>query len=211
MNLNLPFVGREKEIARLRKLYKHNRHVLLIGAEGIGKTAVIEHLQQRLSLLVCSNSNGFSNIAKSLNERYASRFCRPILPRQHELLSFLARPGGPVVFDSLGWTNLKLSSFFECVGERRPIWLCCHSADLWKFGFYHPFLWKFARVKLQPFELSETRELIGRAIQLKHLAARVADEIRRWHRLSGGNPRALCDLIRTLRGNRREMWATLSA
>jgi putative ribosome biogenesis GTPase RsgA len=45
VNLTLPFVGREKEMARLRQLHQQRRLVLLLGAEGMGKSALVEQLR----------------------------------------------------------------------------------------------------------------------------------------------------------------------
>jgi hypothetical protein len=203
MSLSSPFVGRAEEIARLRKLHAQRKHVLLVGAEGIGKTALVEHLQLSLPLLLCSRSGSFQAICSSLNRSSVVNSGRRILPRQHELLSVLMKANKPVVFDGLGWTNLKLSSFFECVAKRAPVWICCRSAELWDFGFYKPFLWKFVRVELKPFCLSETRQMAESAIKARRLRPIATDEIERLHCLCRGNPRALCDLIKFLPHERR--------
>jgi len=198
MSVSLPFTGRTKVIARLRKLYAQRRHVLLVGPEGTGKTALIENLQLTLPLLVCWHSGSFQAMANSLNRSSVQASGRRILPRQSELLSVLTRAKMPVVFDGLPWTNLKLSSFFECVGQRTPIWISCRSAELWDFGFYMPFLWRFARVELKPFCLSETRGLVEAAVKAGSPAPATADEIERLHCLCRGNPGALCNLLKSL-------------
>ena len=195
MSVTLPFTGRTEAIARLRQLHAQRRHVLLVGAAGMGKTALIEHLQRSLPLLVCWHSGSFQAIARSLNRSSAQASGRRILPRQSELLSVLTKAKTPVVFDGLPWTNLKLSSFFECVGQRTPVWISCRSAELWDFGFYQPFLWKFARVELKPFCLSETRALVEAATKAGCLAPRIPEEIEELHCRCRGVPGVLCGSI----------------
>ena len=195
MSVTLPFTGRTEAIARLRQLHAQRRHVLLVGAEGMGKTALIENLRLSLPLLVCWQSGSFQAIARSLNQSSVPVPGRRILPRQSELLSVLTKVKMPVVFDGLPWTNLKLSSFFECVGQRTPVWISCRSADVWDFGLYQPFLWKFARVELKPFCLSETRALVEAAIKARCLAPRTPEEIEELHCRCRGVPGVLCGLI----------------
>jgi putative ribosome biogenesis GTPase RsgA len=50
--MNLPFVGREKEMAQLQQLHQQRRLVLLLGAEGMGKSALVEQLREPLGLHV---------------------------------------------------------------------------------------------------------------------------------------------------------------
>jgi len=198
MSVTLPFKGRTETIARLRKLHAQRRHVLLVGPEGIGKTALLEHLQLTLPLLVCWQSGSFQAIARSLNRSSVQASGRRILPRQSELLSVLTKAKMPVAFDGLPWTNLKLSSFFECVGQRTPIWISCRSAEVWDFGFYQPFLWRFACVELKPFCLAETRELAQAACQARSLAPIPPEEVECRHQVCGGSPGALCNWLKSL-------------
>jgi hypothetical protein len=164
MSAVFPFIGRTKEIARLRQLHAQRRHVLVVGPAGIGKTALIHHLKTFLDLLVSSESNGFKAIARSLEDQSGAGLPgRNILPRKSELLALLAKANQTIVFDSLGWTNLKLTSFLECVSERGPVWLCCRSTELWDIGLFQPFLWKFVRLELHPFSLAEARVMVQAA------------------------------------------------
>jgi hypothetical protein len=198
--LAVPFVCREREVARLQRLHAQHKHVLIVGPRGIGKTWLIRHLQASLGLLVCWQSTSFQAISNSLEGELGGNSQKQrVLPRKNDLLGVLTKANRAIAFDALGWTNLKLSSFLECLSERGPVWICCRSTELWDIGFFKPFLWKFVRVELHPFSLSETRALVEAAVQTGRVPPAALDEVGRLQKSSGGNPRILCDSLESLR------------
>jgi hypothetical protein len=64
--LVLPFVAREREITRLCELHAQRKHVLIIGPAGVGKSALVGHLRQQLSLLVSARSAHLGEICEGL-------------------------------------------------------------------------------------------------------------------------------------------------
>ena len=70
MNIALPFVGRETEIERFRQLHKQRKHVLILGAEGMGKSALVAHLRESLGLRVCPASERLSAICEALERGF---------------------------------------------------------------------------------------------------------------------------------------------
>ncbi len=68
------------------------------------------------------------------------------------------------MFDGVGWTSPKLSSFFESVTERAPVWICARSEHPWDIGHFWPLLARFARVEVRPFHPSETQALVEAAV-----------------------------------------------
>lgn len=70
MILSLPFVGREKEMARLRQLHKQRRRVLIPGAGGAGKSALVAPFRESLGLHVCPASEHLSDIYGSLEREF---------------------------------------------------------------------------------------------------------------------------------------------
>jgi MoxR-like ATPase len=55
-HFTLPFAERTEEVARLRELHAPREHALILGPEGVGKTALVSHLNEELPLLVCPQS-----------------------------------------------------------------------------------------------------------------------------------------------------------
>ncbi len=203
MKLLLPFVGREKEIGRLRQLHKQRRHVLILGPEGVGKSALVAHLRESLRLHVCPASERFSEICETLGAELGLNGSNLHLVRhKNRLLKSLTGTKRPVVFDGVSWTTPKISSFFDCVSERVPVWIVSRFEHAWDFGHFWQFLWKFERVELHPFHLADTHALVESAVVTGQIPAAALDVVERLHHFSAGNPQVLCELLDGLTGGR---------
>jgi len=103
-------------MARLRQLHQQRRLVLLLGAEGMGKSALVEQLREPLALHVCPASEHLSEICGALEHALgieAGDF--DLVKRKNRLLKLLKEAKhAVVVFDSL----------------RVPVWLCVRSGKL---------------------------------------------------------------------------------
>ena len=118
-----------------------------------------------------------------------------LLERKKRLREALGTAGRVVVFDGVGWTGPKISSFFESVAERAPVWICTRSEHPWDIGHFWPLLARFARVEVHPFSLSETQALVVAAVRAGGIPPR-AQEIVGWlQRRSGGVPLVLRELL----------------
>ncbi len=201
-----PFVGREKELARLRELHRERRHVLILGADGVGKSALVAHAKQMLPLLVCPRSERLSEICAALESQLGLEATGAhLMARKSRLLRALAGCRQAVVFDGVGWTTPKVGSFFECVSERVPVWIVSRSDHAWDIGRIWPLLSRFERVELHPFHPAETRELMARGVTAGQFAADVLDAVAQLHHLAAGNPRVLCELLEVLAGGRYDL------
>ena len=203
LGLALPFVGREKEVARLKQLHAQRKHVLILGAAGVGKTALVRQASVLLPLLVCPNSTKFSDICDAMeNALKLDRTEKRLPQRKSRLLKTLVTAGKTVVFDGVAWTTPKLSSFIDCISECVPVWICCRSEHPWDIGHFWPFLWKFARVELRPFSQSESIALLEAAVENGQVPATALKAAERLHHLAAGNPRVLCELLDELASGR---------
>lgn len=199
VRLTIPFVGREREIALLQRLHKQRKHVLILGPEGVGKSALVAHLHDSLGLRVCPASERLGEICEALErELDLEAGDLHIVQRKNRLLKLLKGTKRTVVFDGAGWTTPKLSSFIENVSERVPVWICARSDHPWDIGHFWPLLVRFEKVEIKPFHLAETRGLIETAIRLGVVPPSMADTVDRLHHLCGGNPKILCELIEGL-------------
>lgn len=199
VRLTIPFVGRGREIARLRQLHKQRRHVLILGAEGMGKSALVARLRESLNLRVCPASERLSEICEALERGFdleAGDF--HIVQRKNRLLKLLKGTKRAVVFDGAGWTTPKLGNFIENVSERVPVWICARSEHPWDIGHIWPLLVRFEKIEIKPFHPAETRGLVEAAIRLGVVPPGVGDTIERLHHLCAGNPKILCELIEGL-------------
>ena len=199
LSFELPFVGREKEMARLRVLHAERKHVLVLGPSGVGKSALVRHMRGGLSLLVSAVSGHFGAICGSLEPEVGLEGAGlRLLERKRRLRAALGGCGRTVVFDGVGWTGPKVSSFIESVAERTSVWVCARSEHPWDIGHIWPLLARFARVEVRAFHLSETRALVEAAVRAWGVPGGALDAVERLHRLAGGVPHVLCDLLERL-------------
>ena len=66
MKSALPFVGRRKEAAQLRRLHARRGHALIVGPEGIGKSALVAHLRETLPFVFARNRETLGEICRHL-------------------------------------------------------------------------------------------------------------------------------------------------
>ena len=98
----------------------------------------------------------------------------------------------------MGWISPKLSSFFESLTERAPVWICARSEHPWDIGHFWPLLVRFARVEVRPFHPSETQALVEAAVAAGGVPAATLGIVEWLQRRSGGNPLVLRELFEEL-------------
>lgn len=196
MKSSLPFVGRRKQAAQLQSLYARRGHVLVVGPEGVGKSALLEHLRGTLPLVLCAPSETLGEICDKLEcALNSSTQPAPLVQRKNRLLKIMAETGQTVVFDGLSWTTPKISSFLESAMERAPVWICTRSEHAPDIGHFWPLLARFKRVGLKPFHLSETRTLVQTAVREGLVPCDALNAIPGLHRRAAGNPKILRALL----------------
>jgi len=197
--LSLPFTARRKEIARLQELQIEHKHALILGPAGAGKSTLISHLQHSLNLLVSHQSEHWREICEGLEPQVGLAASElKLLQRKQRLREALRGAGRTIVFDGIGWTTPKLSSFLERIANGAPVWICARSEHSWDIGHFWPMLVRFVRIELHAFHLSETRELVEASVKGGIIPMGSLAIIEWLHRRSGGNPLTLRELFEEL-------------
>jgi hypothetical protein len=196
MNKSFAFFGREREVNELRSLHALRKHVVIVGSAGVGKTALLRQVQQHCALLICEETSSLRRIGDSLERQLGwTHHKLNVIERKNRLLAYLIRRGELVAFDHLAHTPPKVARLIAHLGERIPIWIACRSDGPHDIGHVWPELYKFVRVKLPPLTETETRVLIDEAVAQGNIQPNARKHVDELHRMSGGNPRVLEELL----------------
>jgi hypothetical protein len=180
----------------LGALHEQRKHVLIVGPAGVGKSALVERLCEQLTLLVSSKSAHLGGICEGLEPQLGlTPAGLRLLERKKQLREALGAAGRAVVFDGVGWTGPKVSSFFESLTQRASVWICTWSERPWDIGHFWPLLARFARVAVHPFSLSETQALVEAAVRIGGIPPGAREIVGWLQRRSGGVPLVLRELL----------------
>lgn len=181
---------------RLERLHAQRKHVLIVGASGTGKSALVGRLREPLRLCVCPKSERLGEVCDALEREFGLEAGGlRLVQRKNRLLKLLISTKRALVFDGVNWTTPRLASFIECVSDRVPVWIVTRSEHSWDIGHVWPLLVRFERVELQPFHPAETQALVAATIQAGLVPPDAADASERLHHISRGNPGTLCELL----------------
>lgn len=129
------FIGREKEIANLRRFYESRTHLLIVGPAGVGKSALLHYVRQFFPLLLCEETSSIRRICEGL-ERQLGWTHREmnVVERKNRLLPYLLRRAQPIALDGVAATPPRVARFIARLCERVPVWISCRSAQLKELG-----------------------------------------------------------------------------
>jgi hypothetical protein len=196
MNKSLAFFGRQEVIDKLCLLYAQRKHVLIVGPEGVGKTALLRQVNQRCPMLLCEESSSLRRICESLERQLGwTHFKLTVIERKNRLLMYLERRGEPVAFDQVALTPPRVARFIGRLGDQIPVWIACRSDRSKEIGGLWEHFYKFTRIELPPLTRIETSALIENAVAQGNIQADAREHSAYLHQLSKGVPRLLEELL----------------
>ena len=203
MNKRFVFFGRQKEVEQLGALHALRKYVLIVGPAGIGKTALLQLIRQHCPLLLCEETSSLRRICDSIERELGWTYHKlNVIARKNKLLAQLEKRGELVVFDHVAHTPPRVARFIAFLAAKIPVWIACRADHPHEIGHIWPELYKFVRVEILPLTPAETRAIVEQAATLGNIQADAQAHADQLHRMCGGSPRILKELLIEL-GTRR--------
>jgi hypothetical protein len=194
-----PFTGREKELGVLLELHRQRRNVLIVGSPGVGKSALLRQVRDRLPLLLIHRALKLRDLFNSLEEQLELEQIQfSGSEAKSNLLARIQVKGEPVAFDSVADTPKAVAKFIFDVSRVVPVWIVCRSDLPHEIGRVSDGLSDFVRLSLPPLKLTEVRSHIALSVQNGELRKDALTNVSTLYSLCRGNPRILVGLMTEL-------------
>jgi len=196
MNKSLAFFGRRALIENLCIFYAQRKHILVVGTEGMGKTALLRQINHSCPMLLCEETSSLRRICDSLERQLGwTHYKLNIVERKNRLLAYLERRGEPVAFDQVALTPPRVARFIGRLADKIPVWIACRSDHSKEIGGVWEHLYKFTRVELPPLTRGEVCALIEHAVVQGYIQPDAREHTAFLYKLSKGVPRILEELL----------------
>jgi hypothetical protein len=190
---------RKALIQQLCLLYSQRKHVLLVGAAGIGKSRTLLEVSQILPLQICAETSCLSQICTSLERHLGWNHEQArVIERKNRLLEYLKSRNEPVAFDHVATARPRVARFIAHLTDHIPVWIACGSDHRREIGHIWNHLYKFTRIEVSPLTPSESDALIEQAVASGRIRPDVRRHCSELHRLSQGIPGIMEHLLAEL-------------
>jgi len=204
----LPYViliGRERELAAVRKLLVAGKNFAIVGPEGVGKTAlVLEATKDMPRVLYCADTSTLKKASESLLMQLGlSIAATDNIQRKRSILKATAGRKRCFVFDHVQYMPPKLFSLLDAIREAHQMVVVTRSLAWSEIGHLKMILWDFDRRQLNKLRQADAFQLIMTETERLGLEVPSPQQFARtvW-RLSGGNPHTILDICaRAARGH----------
>jgi predicted ATPase len=182
------FVGRKDELGQLQAALTQRLHVVISGAAGIGKSALLYQVNRRHPLLICSKTSRISYACEELAQQLGLRFQSYNLEtRILELVARLRQIGKPVAFDNVEELSSSTLDLMESLLDRVPIWIVTQSGPEQGLAEITRHLFEFAHLQVSPLKRNDVRALIAQAFVRRTVPSATVKRLQGFYRLCNGN------------------------
>ena len=200
------FVGREKQFVALRDFHATRRHVLIVGPEGVGKSALVRYMRQFFPILLCEETSSIRRICEGFERQLGWTHTEMnVVERKNRILPYLERRAQTIVLDGVAMTPPRVARFIAGLCERVPVWMSCRSADPKQIGAVWEQLFRFERFDLGAFTARETNAFLDQAAKRNPALHLTSVQKSQLHRMAKGNARVLEELLIELDGREYQL------
>ena len=205
--MNPMLIGREQECRLLKELMRQRKNILILGPEGVGKSAMSDHVLMGGPVKNVLYSKRSGTLKETLVNIIQSAFGSKDLQKKNILTlkkicyQLLDQSLEYVVFDHVEWVEPRFYGFLTYLKERKiPFIIATRTQDKKNIGHLWMGLYDFERLEIKNLDQAKTGQLVdyyAKSFDLKLNAA--ADFQKEVFKISEGNPKIikeLCDLAR---------------
>jgi predicted ATPase len=200
-------IGREQECRLLEQLMRQKKNILVIGEEGVGKTAIVNNVVARAGMKNILHSRRSATLRETMINMIESirggkdLAKKNILSLKKICYQLLDESPGYAVLDHIGWVEPKFYGFLIYLIEQKlPFVILTRKPDKKHIGHLWMGLSDFVKLEVKNLDPTAAGELIdyyASKFELKiDPPAVFKKEV---FKLSGGNPKTigqLCDLAK---------------
>jgi hypothetical protein len=171
----MSLIGRSKELAVVREHLRAGKNLVVFGAIGVGKTALVSEARRDApNALYCADTSTLKRACESLlSQLNLTVLEADNIVRKRAILKATTGENCCFVFDQVGWVGPRLLSFLEKVRESHSMIVVTRSIAWSEMGHLRMILWDFDQVELAPLSHEATRQVLR--ARMKELQLRVPD------------------------------------
>jgi hypothetical protein len=203
-------IGRDDERRALDELIREKKNILIVGVEGVGKSAIVDGFiaagvvknllySKRSTTLkeTLVNMIGWAVGGKDLQKRNIlnlKKTCYGLLDANPEY----------VVLDEVGWVEPKFYGFLTYIRERQvPLVIVTRRADKKNIGHLWMGIYDFATLEIKNLDPPRASQLIEYYVSTLDLKIDALAEFKKYvFKYSEGNPKIIQDLCRLARNDK---------
>lgn len=190
-------IGRESALQTVLDCARRRKHLAVFGAEGVGKTALLENAIRELpEAIFCSDTSTLNSACDALLAPLGlPSSLTNKLQRKRAILQTVRGRRLCFFFDHVCWVAPQLLSFLDILRESHTLIIAARSLASADAGHLREILWDFEKLELRNLEEADARKLIRLQIEQRTLELPNPQQFERdVLRLSRGNPRIIVEL-----------------